>query len=360
MKRILIFINSFEAGGAEKILKNLSIYLSNKAYKVTILTINNKGPLKINLPSNIKKISMNKKKLIHSFFKYYFLIKLNKPDIVLTSLPHLSIFVIFMKLLFKFNYKILIREANVYDLKYSKKKFTDKLFIFLKKFFYRYADNVLVITNAVKNNLLDVQKVKVKKISLIYNPVIDATILNKYVRKHSKSENFKKKIRLISVGRLEYQKDYTTLIKAINILKNNFNIKLTIVGSGSQKNLLNNIINNLKLKDIVSIKQYSNNIYGDLNNSDILICTSLWEGTPNVLAEALAVKIPIVTTDFESAKELLSDSSNYKIAKRGDYVDISEKISELLKYVNIKNENLFWKKFKTNNFYKYEDLIKEL
>ena len=127
------------------------------------------------------------------------------------------------------------------------------------------------------------------------------------------------------------------------MLRKNKKLKLIIIGNGYQKKSLHDLSIKLNLEnDILFIKSTSN-VYFFLKYSSIFVCSSLWEGTPTILAEALKTQIPIVTSNFPSAYELLSDSTNFRIAKRNNSKDLSKKINEILSKNYVKNKNQMWK-----------------
>lgn len=120
-----------------------------------------------------------------------------------------------------------------------------------------------------------------QKIAVIPNPVFPAT-----GNKNHKDGSSRKKI--ISVGRISFQKNYVTLIEAFSELSGKFPTwDMMIVGDGEDKKLLVNRIAELNLSDRIKLTGYNKNPAHYYNTGDIFCLPSRWEGFPNALAEAM-------------------------------------------------------------------------
>ena len=104
----------------------------------------------------------------------------------------------------------------------------------------------------------------------------------------------------------EAQKDYFTLIKAIKIVKNN-NFKLFIYGEGSEKLKILNFINTNNLKNKVVMMGHENNKNKIYSNADLLIVSSIFEGLPNCVVEAINYNVPIIASNIGGNKEILNN-----------------------------------------------------
>ena len=159
----------------------------------------------------------------------------------------------------------------------------------------------------------------------------------------------KKTLKLVNVGRLTDQKDQMLLLKAINLIKNKLKIYLIIIGKGKNYSNLKNYILNNDLSNYVKLLGYKNNPFQYIKQSDIFLLSSRYEGSPNVLVEALYLKKYIISTDCPTGpKEILQNGKFGKIFKVGDY----KMLSRIL--LNYRKE-----KKKTINPYKYLNIYKK-
>jgi glycosyltransferase involved in cell wall biosynthesis len=112
--------------------------------------------------------------------------------------------------------------------------------------------------------------------------------------------------KLIACGRLEAQKNYMLLLKAVDKLK----LSLTLIGSGSEKHELEKyVINNhldVKLKGRISYEGVAN----EFSNHDIFVSTTLFEGNPKTIIEALASGLVCIVPDIESVRKIIVNEKN--------------------------------------------------
>lgn len=134
--------------------------------------------------------------------------------------------------------------------------------------------------------------------------------------------------RFIAVGRLNEQKDFNSLLLACSELKNSLKIdnwKLDIYGDGELLEPLNNLIEKMKLNNHVTIKKAVSNIEDIYLKSDFLLLTSIYEGLPMVLIEAMTFGTPCVSFDCESGpKEVIDSGHNGYLVNNRDVTQFSE------------------------------------
>ena len=161
----------------------------------------------------------------------------------------------------------------------------------------------------------------------IYNP-LNIKEINKLSKKKIKFKFFTKShINLISVGRLVYQKDHLTLLKAINEVKDKVKIKLLIIGEGDQKLNLISFIQQNNLEKIVKIKDRIENPFPYILKSEIMILSSRFEGLPNILLEALTLKKFIISSNCPTGpSEILDSGKGGFLFEVENFKDLGKKI----------------------------------
>ena len=118
---------------------------------------------------------------------------------------------------------------------------------------------------------------------------------------------FKGKV-ITSMGRLEHQKGQVHLIKAFSKIKQELpGIKLLIIGQGSLEKQLKGLVEFLGIADDVKFIGYTKNPFKYIKRSKLFVLTSLYEGFPNALCEAMACGVPVISSDCKSGpREILS------------------------------------------------------
>ena len=113
---------------------------------------------------------------------------------------------------------------------------------------------------------------------------------------------------VLSVGRLVRAKDYPTLIRAFRLVRNKLDCRLIVLGEGRQRARLQRLVDRLGLAGCVDLPGHAANPFAYMARADLLALSSIFEGNPNVLVEALAVGTACVATDCPSGpSETLAD-----------------------------------------------------
>ena len=112
------------------------------------------------------------------------------------------------------------------------------------------------------------------------------------------------------------------------------NYKLVIVGSGSGKKKLTKKIEHLNMKKRVILKPWSKNLSNEFNSSKIFILPSLYEGCPNILIEAVANKIPCISSNCSGALDILKNNKAGFIYSINDKKKIKNFIFKISKNYN--------------------------
>lgn len=360
-ENIIIFFPSIERGGADKNLFMLSNFLSTKLDNLSILTCSPKYRAKF---KNLKYIGPKSNfyesfnRAIKTFISIYYLVKVlfvNRKVTILSFQSNLSSIII-GKL---FAAKVVTRSNSFPDdwtNNFLKKRFF--------KFIYKLADKTIVNSIAVKKKFKKFYSIDAVH---IYNPVDKSKIISLSRKKIKNLYKHKNSLKLIIVGRLSKEKDHTTFLKSLKILLNKIKFEAIILGSGSQKNIIKRKIYEYNLQNSVKIISFKINPYSYINQSDILVLTSLHEGLPNTLIEAAVLKKFVISSDCETgpreillngkAGALFKVSNSKQLAKKILYFSGNKKIMNLM--VNLGYSNLHRFDF-NNNLKTYLKTIKSV
>jgi len=319
-KKIYIFSPDLKNGGAERNVHLLSELLDPIKFEIKTILWSKLNRNKIHK----KKFFIKKKNLKSSFFKILFLIIKNKPDYIFSSLNHMNIFLTILKVLSGVNSKLIIRESNYLSYKLIDELNRNKIKIFLRRFLtfitYNICEIIICPSREIMKDLNNNFFINEKKLRFIPN-----------LFKKKKISKLKSKIPfsnyIIGVGRLEAQKDYDFMIKAFNKSLEYKNNKLLIVGNGSKRDYLLNLIKKLSLEKQIQIIDFNKNIQKFLSKSNGLLLTSNYEGMPNIILEATSLGVKCLITNFPGSS-FFKKYKNIKITKK-NLKDYSNQIIKL-------------------------------
>ena len=271
----------------------------------------------IDLGIPFESLGFREKKLLIQFFCLYRYILKSRPKTLFLHSFYPSVFGIGLVFLCPFTKVISVRHHNQVHLLSKNRKG-----VLLDKLVGRFSYRTIAVSNTVKETLVD-QGCKPEKVMVIYNGLRSSDHSSK---KFSPTGN-NAPLRLLAAGRLDWQKNYETMLLIAEELKRrNVDFNLSILGTGgdaySQK--LFDMTKALNLVDQVKWLGWQKNIETWFSQSDIFLHTALDEACPLVLIEALLYGIPMVTSEAGGAGEVISGF--YHGCAGGDVSAFTEKI----------------------------------
>lgn len=325
--KILFCIGSMSKGGAERVISNLTNYLSKENDIYIIATKIKNIAYNLNENINIRSLEHSEDRNNSFIIKNLKRIKaLNsyigeiKPDVIISFLPEPSYRVLFLKIV-KRKLKIIVSIRN--DPKVEYKSDLNK---FIMKILYPLADGFVFQTQ-------EAQEYFSKKIqnrsTIIPNPINEEFIAVPYKGKRDKT--------IVTVGRLENQKNHKLLIEAFSNIEKDFpEYRLLIYGSGSKEEELKQYVKEINLADKVKFKGNVNNVKEEIYQSGMFILSSDYEGMPNALMEAMALGLPVISTDCPCGgpRFLIENFKNGILVPVGK----KQEMIEAIKYI-LENEN---------------------
>ncbi len=322
MKKVLFVIPYMYEGGAERALSNIEIHFP-KDWEIHTL-VNSEYNKKYPHKGRLFSLEINKKPNTRSvFFQFYVFLKRTAKLKQLKKKNHYDACISFLD------------SANIANIisgnKYCKtiisvranlngeKRVPQYRFIVnpLAKLLYNRADKIVAVSEELKNGLVEGFGLLDSKVHVISNGHNVENISK--LKEESLEEKIAKTIKgrkvVCNVGRLSFPKGQWHLIRAFRVVKERVpNAVLLIVGEGEYEKYLEEIIEELGLTESVLLLGHKDNVYKYINNADVFAFTSLLEGFPNALAEAICVGVPCVVTDFKTgsreiiAPELLNNN----------------------------------------------------
>ncbi|MFA0337323.1 glycosyltransferase [Vibrio breoganii] len=336
--KIVFFINSFSGGGGERVFVNLANDFYNRPMvEVDFIVGSDQGPNKARLDDRIKITKLSNRCnsisiILNSYKFFYYLIK-KSPDVVFSTLELSNALNVSLVRLYNFlyrkNVKVITREANnLYDSGRNEIK-KSKGARLSEKFYNMNVSHVSsIIANSpdTKKDVIDFRKVSSDLVKVIPNPVLDAINTEKAVI--SKNNNL---LRLVSVGRLTLQKNYNFAIKVVEELnRRGFQVRYDIYGTGEEIDNLKAEVESRSLGHAVLFKGYSDSISSNLEVYDVFILTSLWEGFGNVIVEALANGLPVVSSNCPGGPKYIIDNSSLGIISDFNVNSFADSITEVI------------------------------
>lgn len=304
-QKLSILVNDLDTGGAERVVSILLNTLQNR-YDITLFMMHD--IIFYDIPKDTKIVIIGNSKLSDSglvkllklpylAWRYRILNK-NSPTSI-SFLSRSNYINIFAKL-FGMRGKTIVGERAMPSLHY-KEGLQGKINKFLMRTLYPKAD--LVFANSMGNALDLDTNFGIANVKVIHNPFEIEKIITLSQEKAELKDGFN----FITVGRLDEGKNHQLLINAMQEIDAN----LYIIGDGVLKEQLAKQIEELNLSNRVFLLGKQKNPYKYLSQADSFVFASNREGFPNVLVEALACQLVIISTDCKSGpREILAPNTD--------------------------------------------------
>ena len=166
-----------------------------------------------------------------------------------------------------------------------------------------------------------------KRISVV-RPAINKKLLN--YRSSSTFYRSDRSCHIISVGRCHWNKGYTLALDAMYLLKSQgCKFHYTIIANGKDSENINFQISDLKLNGFVTFINGLDhkNVIDKISNSDLFLLPSFQEGIANVVLEAMALGVPVISTNCGGMEEVIEDGLNGYLIPIRDSIAISNSIT---------------------------------
>lgn len=323
MGEIVFIMPSLAGGGAERVLVTIANFLVNKGYKVVIaLTIKKEIAYQLD-----KKIIIE-----YNYFNKKFYGQINFIRLILKKYKNFKIvsFLTFQNMYtiiasFGLKNEIIISERNDPSKDLSNKKYL----IEIKNYLYSKADKIIFQSQGA----MEYYSKSIQDKGIIISNPLKSNLPSRYLGKRKKE--------IVTVARLEPQKNIFLLIKAFDIFQKKYpEYILSIYGKGSLEDELKNFVYKLKLEKKVFFKGFVENVSEKIYQSSLFILSSDYEGVSNAMLEALAMGIPTISTDSSpgGARMFIKNGENGFLVPVKDEEALARTMTMIINDINLMNK----------------------
>ncbi len=324
---VIFRISSLGFGGAEQVFISIAESLRNE-HKIGITFIvdrDNGQSVAAVRAKGFNVISLNVTRTINSIMAFKRILEKLKPDVVLSAYPDTNGAALLSRMISTHKCPIIVSEhasiAKHWAVYPKHWQLRVKLIV---KYLYRLSNSIVCVSNGLRNEVQALVGGSTDVVT-IYNPV---RFKNEVVRVKDKNQSV-----ILAVGRISIPKDYTTLIRAFSLVQDKKSI-LKIVGGIYDKdefNKISNLVTELNLTQRIQFVGYTSEPEKYYQVADVFVLSSAWEGFGNVIVEALAFGLPIVSTNCESGPaEILENGKYGRLVPVGDYQALAREIDLIL------------------------------
>jgi glycosyltransferase involved in cell wall biosynthesis len=321
-KRISIFMPSLFGAGGQRSMLNLAHGIAACGYAVDLVLAQAEGEFLDEVRDPVRIVDLKASRVMTSIPALVSYLRRERPNAMLSVFGYVNIIALWAWRLAGVRTRLFVNEQNTVSLEAGNaSSWSVRVTPRLIKHFYPWANGIVTVSQGVRDDLAHLTNIPEERISVIFNPsVVGSDVLEKaqVPLNHPWFKPGQPPV-LIAVGRLQIQKDYPTLIQAFAQVRRVRPVRLLILGEGTERPLLEQLIAELGLQQDVHLPGFVKNPYAYMAKSSLFVLSSRWEGLPTVLIEALCCGTPAVATDCPSGpREILENGRYGRLVPVGD------------------------------------------
>lgn len=323
--QVTLLMRSLTGGGAERVMFNLALGLSQRGVRVDILATAPKQCLPVDAPRSLKllplenwqigPVSLNwQQPVLRTIVRWGCLVQYLRrvqPPVLLSAMHYLNeTAILAVKATGSQTRCVVAEHTNLTLESRYVEQWQARLSPSLVRLLYPLADKVVAVSHGVAEDLAAISNIAREKIEVLYNPVLSELLYQqaKDLISHEWLQPQSPPV-VMGMGRFVRQKNFGLLLQAFALLLiERPDARLMLVGGGRDQVALEEMAMELGIRDRVDFLAFVENPAAYLKRAQVLALSSSWEGLPTVLIEAMALGCPIVATNCPSGPaELLAD-----------------------------------------------------
>lgn len=331
--RLAVLLSFSGQGGVERMVMKLVREFVRRGVEVDLLVIRAEGPYLDDVPEQVRLIRLQARHTLTAIPELVEYMRNNAPTSMLVAKDRAGRAAICARSVARSKLPVFVRlGTNLSEsLKYKPALSRWSRLANMRRI-YAKVDGVIGISEGVCEDIRAITGIPDSRCKVISNPVVEAQMFVEAEQPLGLDWYKNKTVPVIvSAGRLSLQKDFATLLKAFALLRQQRDARLVILGEGGKRAELESLVRSLKLEDSVAMPGFQANPYNWIAQADLFVLSSRWEGSGNVLTEALALGVPAVSTDCPSGpSETLQGGKFGKLVPVGDEQKLAEAMAQTL------------------------------
>jgi glycosyltransferase involved in cell wall biosynthesis len=327
---VALVLPSLGGGGAERVILRLAKVFLSYGYRVDIVLMKTEGELLSLVPVGIRLVELRCDRFRFVPFAFARYLRKERPDAVIANLWPLTIMCAIGHRLARSKSRIaVVYRAPLSPVPRHQSR-GGRLFLRATlALSCRIADVSIAISCGVADDVARLAGCRRDRIKVIYNPVVMSTDRGPEDAEDIWDDTQAK--RVLSVGRLSVEKNQLLLLEAFSRVIKKMDARLVILGEGSLRGTLERKVAELGLERAVKLPGFSMTPAAAYNSADLFVLSSDYEGFGNVIVEALACGVPVVSTDCPSGpREILRGGEYGALVPCGDPAALADAILQAL------------------------------
>ncbi|MGZ6315785.1 MAG: glycosyltransferase [Anaerolineales bacterium] len=337
--QVAFFLPHLGGGGTERMVAALANGMSIRGYRVDMILVRAVGVYLQTLHENIHVVDLRANNSYASLPRLIAYLRQRRPRVLVSALNVTNSIALIARWLSASRCLVAIRIENTISMqrRIPWRKAVEKV---LLKLIYPHADRIIAVSRAVAADASKYVGLSPSRIDVVYNPVITPSLFHgeSQVPMHPWFAEGCPPV-ILGAGRLTPQKDFVTLLKAFAVIRRERPARLIILGDGIERNMLLAMAREMRIENDVDMPGFVADSFAFMKSCAVFVLSSIYEGLPTVLIEALASGCPVISTDCPGGStEILAEGAFGELVPVGDPTAMAVAIGRILegdrKYVD--------------------------
>jgi glycosyltransferase involved in cell wall biosynthesis len=317
---VAVYLPSLDGGGAELVMLRLAAAMAEHGRRTDLVLARARGPYLDQVPRDVRVVDLAARTPVVATktARFAAYLRRERPVAVLSALDVVDTALV-ARALSRTPTRVVLTIHTHLSSQFADKPDwgVAKVRQALVRLLYPRTDRIVAVSRGVAEDAERVAGLSPGRIEVIPNPVVASDLVER-ARKpvdHPFLRPGEPPV-ILGVGRLVRQKDFSTLIEALALVREGRSARLIILGDRDPREpdvpaALEAAIRRHRLNDDVSLPGFVPNPYAFMARADVFVLSSIYEGLPTVLIEALAVGARIAATDCDSGPREILDGGRY-------------------------------------------------
>jgi glycosyltransferase involved in cell wall biosynthesis len=330
--RISLVLPSIGLGGAEIVNIALAVELLRRNILVDIVTASDQPSSHLLVPEGVRLVVLSARRLRNVMLPFIDYLRREQPDVSLVSMWPLTAVCVAAHRFARSQSRLILSEHNTLSVQYRNRGLAHRLTLQNSiALTYPFAHERVAVSAGVADDLAKLSGIARDRFSVIYNPVLMSRCAGPDQAAAEEAWGGWRGPRILTVGRFKAQKNHPLLIRAFKKLLAIRDARLLMLGAGDLFEATENFAREMGVAGKVIMPGAVSDPTPYYRSADLFVLSSDYEGFGNVIVEALACGLPVVSTDCKSGPaEILDDGRYGRLVPVGDAEALACAIDEAL------------------------------
>ncbi|WP_275886922.1 glycosyltransferase [Thiohalospira halophila] len=325
--KLALYLPSLRGGGAERVMVTLANSFAERGYEVDLVLASAEGPYLDEVEDGVRVVDLGCPRVRRSLPGLVRYLKRERPRAMLSAMGHANAIALVARMIARVPTRLIVSERTHFSVSLEQAGgFWARLTGHLGRRIYRRADGIIAVSEGVSDDLAVRAGLPRERIEVVFNPAVGRwleALAAEPANEFWSSTNGGPLV--VAMGRLTEAKDFTTLIRAFALLREQLSARLVILGEGPLRGELEKEAENLGVSSNVYLPGFVDNPFPVITRADLFVLSSAWEGLPNGLIQAMACGTPVVSTDCPSGPDEILEGGRWgHLVPVGDETALAE------------------------------------